>query len=306
MQYTIYPSVPFDFKKMLKRPISRTSKLTYIDEQANSYACSIRILNRHIPILITSVGSVTAPRLEVLLPDEILPNERKHSLQIVRRILSTDTDINDFSNHFFADPFLKLWQPYLYGLRPILDVDLFQSMVRVMIGQQLNVKFAEELTNRLVMRSDESVCVHDRTLLVFPDPLQIANWSYEDLQALSFSRRKAEYVIDFARLVASGDLDLNEFFFQEDEKIIETLTRIRGIGRWTAECFLLFGLGRLDIMPAADIGVQNAISQVFCLGNRPRESEVRELSEKWIPWRSLAAYYFWNTLLIKERPGYMK
>jgi DNA-3-methyladenine glycosylase II len=272
LKHTLYPSSPYDFRKMLRRPISRTSKLTWIDEESVSYACSIRIQNRSIPVFIISVGTMTNPCLDVWLPDDLLSHDIVFCLNVIRRILSTDTDMTPFTDRFFADPFLKSWLPLLLGIRPILDVDLFQSMIRIMIGQQLNVKFAEELTNRLVMTSGEHIEVQNHKLLIFPTPERIADMKYEDLQELSFSRRKAEYVIDFAKRIVSGDIDLDVLRAKEDDEVIEVLTHIRGVGRWTAECLLLFGLGRPDVMPANDIGVQNAIQKVYCLKKRPNEA----------------------------------
>jgi DNA-3-methyladenine glycosylase II len=298
MKYTLYPSAPYDFRKMLKRPVKRTSRLTWIDEASASYACSVRCEHKCVPVMITSMGTLMKPRLDILLPDDLLPAEVADCLAVIRRILSTEIDISQFTDLFFTDPFLQPWLPALLGIRPILDADLFQSMIRIMIGQQLNVKFAEELTNRLVMLGDEHVEAGGHELFVFPNPGQIADMVYEDLQALSFSRRKAEYVIDFAKLVAYGDVDLALIRTLDDEKVIEVLSQIRGVGKWTAECLLLFGLGRPDVMPANDVGVQNAVKKVFQLKDRPGEAELRALGRKWSPWRSFATYYFWNTLLI--------
>ena len=169
------------------------------------------------------------------------------------------------------------------GLRPILDADLFESMVKIIIGQQLNVRFAATLTERLVDLGGETVEWNGGFLPVFPSVEQVARWSYDELQRCSFSRRKAEYVIDFARAVVDGRVDLDEPWRMTDGEVCERLTSFRGIGGWTVECFLLFGMGRPDVLPAADIGVQNAVQRLHGMQRRPGEHEVRRLAEPWAP-----------------------
>lgn len=183
------------------------------------------------------------------------------------------------------------------GLRPILDADSFESMVKVIIGQQLNVRFAATLTERLVDLGGETVEWNGLVLPVFPSAEQVARWSYDELQGRSFSRRKAEYVIDFARSVVDRRTDLDALWTMTAGEICERLTSLRGIGRWTVECFLLFGMGRPDVLPAADIGVQNAVQRLYGMERRPAEDDVRRMAEPWAPWRSYATYYLWHSLI---------
>jgi DNA-3-methyladenine glycosylase II len=119
---------------------------------------------------------------------------------------------------------------------------------------------------------------------------------YEDLQKLQFNRRKAEYVIDLSRQVADGELDLEGLQSLSDRQVVEKLVALRGVGRWTAECLLLFGMGRPDLLPAADIGVRNAVKKAFELDGQPTEAEVREWGEGWTPWRSYVTFYLWDYL----------
>jgi DNA-3-methyladenine glycosylase II len=170
-------------------------------------------------------------------------------------------------------------------------------MIKAIIGQQVNVKFAATLVERIVDFGRETVEWKDLCLPVFPAPETVAGWSPEQLQALSFSRRKAEYVIDFARAVVDGKVDLDGLWHMTEDEIFETLMPLRGVGRWTVECLLLFGMGRPDVLPAADIGVQNAVQKLYGLPSRPTEAMVRRLGEAWTPWRSYATYYLWQSLI---------
>jgi DNA-3-methyladenine glycosylase II len=288
---------PFDFVKMLQRPLSRPSKLAVIEIERGSYTRALRLGTRVVPVTVTSAGTVDEPALLLTYPDDATENERAETIQSVQRMFSTEVNLNGFYTKM-AD--LSEWNGLLkrlYGLRPIQDADLFESIVKVIIGQQLNVQFAATLVERLVDLAGETVDWEGRLLPVFPSPSRVADWSYDDLRRLSFSQRKAEYVIDFARAVVNGQVHLDGLYGMSSGEIYDVLMRFRGVGRWTVECFLLFGMGRTDEMPAADIGVQNAIHRLYGMAKRPTEDEVRALAEPWMPWRSYATYYLWQSLI---------
>lgn len=294
----IAPRPPFNFLQMLNRPLSRPSSLVRIDADAGSYTRVIRTASGAVvPVTVTGASTVDAPRLTLETPDDISNPARAEVRACVERMFSTQVDILQFYEHMRVEP---AWQPLidrLYGVRPLLDVNLFESMIRTIVGQQLNVQFAAVLVERLVEFVGETVTWNGTVLAAFPSPEQVARLSYEQLRTLQFSQRKAEYVIDFAREIASGNIDLETCWNLQDDQIYDLLVPLRGIGRWTVECFLLFGMGRQDLMPAADIGVQNAMQRLYDLQIRPKEPEIRVLSEKWKPWRSYATYYLWQSLI---------
>lgn len=124
----------------------------------------------------------------------------------------------------------------------------------------------------------------------------MARLNVEDLQKLSFNRRKAEYVIDLSRDIVEGKLDLDSLKQLPNEEVIERLVALRGVGRWTVECILLFGMGRTNLLPAADIGLRNALKKVYGLNHQPTEAEVRQWGERWSPWRSYVTFYLWDYL----------
>ena len=118
----------------------------------------------------------------------------------------------------------------------------------------------------------------------------------DELRELQFSQRKAEYVIGVGEKVASGELNLEEIAHESDEVIIKELTKIRGIGPWTAQSFLLFGLGRPNLFPMADIGIQNAIKKLFGMEQKPTREEMERLSAAWDPYLSYASLYLWRSI----------
>ncbi len=293
----LIPVAPFDFPQMLRRPLSRPSKVTVIDFDGASYTRAISLSTRVVPVTVVGRGTVDNPVLRLIYPADVSNKERSEVRARVSRMFSANANMRDFYSMMNIQPEWDGLIKQLYGLRPIQDNDLFESMVKVIIGQQLNVKFAATLVERLVDLGGESVEWADISLPIFPSPEQVAGWSYNDLQGLSFSQRKAEYVIDFARAVVDGRVHLGGLRDLADEEIYDALMPLRGIGRWTVECFLLFGMGRPDVMPAADIGVQNAVQRLYGMAERPKEEEVRRLAELWEPWRSYATYYLWQSLI---------
>lgn len=297
MSEQIIPTAPFDFVKMLQRPLSRPSKISWIDLKAQSFTRALRLNGRIVPVTVTNSGTIDNPVLCLTYPDHLSETWRERVKQQIQRMFSTTVSVHDFYEQMgHHGPWAELIKQH-YGLRPIQDVGLFESMVKVIIGQQLNVRFAATLVERLIDFAGDTVEWHGQVLPVFPSPEQVASWSYEDLRVLSFSQRKAEYIIDFARLISDGRIDFASFWSLPDEVVYETLVPYRGIGRWTVECFLLFGMGRTDVIPAADIGVQNAVQKLYHLDRRPTDVEVRQWAEPWAPWRSYATYYLWQSLI---------
>ncbi|QQE77190.1 DNA-3-methyladenine glycosylase [Alicyclobacillus sp. SO9] len=297
MLMQLLPDTPFHFSEMLKRPLSRPSGVALVNAETNSYTTVLRLLGKLIPVTVWGVGSIDNTVLQAEYPDDLSEAENKQVVRQLRHIFAMDSDLAGFYSTLSHD---KRWEGLLKrfrGLRPIQDSNLFESMVRIVIGQQLNVKFAATLVERLVKLNDEAVNWHDEVIPVFPGPETVASWSYDELRQQSFSQRKAEYVIDFARLVVDGKVDLDDLWSMESEQVFAKMLAIRGVGRWTVECFLLFGMGREDLIPAGDIGIQNALQKLYSLSYRPKEVEVREFAEEWSPYRSYATYYLWQSLL---------
>jgi DNA-3-methyladenine glycosylase II len=223
------------------------------------------------------------------------PGEREELEQTVRRMFALDVDLSPFYGMDF-DPVMERVVHERKGMRIVREPNVYECLVKTIISQQLNVSFAAVLIDRLIRLVGEVTEWNGELLPVFPKPEQVARLSYEELQALQFNRRKAEYVIDLSRKVADGTLDLEELDFLPDEEVFWVLLPQRGIGRWTVECLLLFGLGRPDLLPAADIGLRNAIRRAYGLDQQPDENRVRRMGEAWAPFRSFATFYLWDTL----------
>ena len=182
-----------------------------------------------------------------------------------------------------ADPALGELIARVGGLEfaPPADQTRFAALVRVVTGQQLSGAAAARIFARL--RDALGVT-----------PQSLASASCEQLVGAGLSRRKAEYVRDLARAVLSGELPLDSLDQLSDDEIVDLLTRQRGIGPWTAHMFLLFSLRRPDVMAPGDLGIQQAVGRLRCLGRAATPAEVTDAAERWKPFRSAATFYLYR------------
>ncbi|MBV9362380.1 MAG: DNA-3-methyladenine glycosylase 2 family protein, partial [Betaproteobacteria bacterium] len=155
---------------------------------------------------------------------------------------------------------------------------------RAIVGQQISVKAAQSVWNRLVE------CVG----VVTPD--KVLARERKLLRACGLSDRKTEYIADLAQHFASGAIHVHRWPEMSDEEIIAELVEVRGIGRWTAEMFLIFNLLRPDVFPLDDLGLQKGICVSYFKGRKVSLRTMRRLGEGWRPWRSVATWYLWRSL----------
>ena len=157
------------------------------------------------------------------------------------------------------------------------------TLLRTIVGQQVSVAAARSMWAKLEAAFGSP-----------PDLERLLAASDEELRAAGISRQKAGYIRSLAQLVLSGELDLANLP-ADDEEAIALLTRIKGIGRWSAEIYLLFAEGRHDVWPAGDLAVQIEIGRLLGLGEKPSEKQIRELAEGWRPYRGAAAILAWHS-----------
>jgi len=164
--------------------------------------------------------------------------------------------------------------------------DPYGALLRAVVGQQLSTKAARTIYERVLALFGGAV----------PSPGQLLAADEGALRAAGLSGRKVEYVRDLARHVLSGELELDRLGELTDEEVIAEIVAARGLGRWTAEMFLIFHLGRPDVVSGGDLGIRNAIRAAYGLGELPSPAEVVERAERWRPHRSLACLYLWESL----------
>ncbi|MCO5979119.1 DNA-3-methyladenine glycosylase family protein [Ideonella oryzae] len=166
--------------------------------------------------------------------------------------------------------------------------DAFTTLARSIVGQQISVKAAQSVWDKFAaLVSGPSYSIDPRLVLAQETP---------SLRAVGLSVRKAEYLRDLARHFAEGEVHVSQWQHMDDEAIIDELVAIRGIGRWTAEMFLIFHLMRPNVLPLDDLGLLKGISNSYFSGEPVSRAEARELGECWAPYRSVATWYLWRSL----------
>jgi DNA-3-methyladenine glycosylase II len=179
--------------------------------------------------------------------------------------------------------------PYSISRRP----QRFAALARAIIFQQLAGRAAQTIHDRFVK------AVGGRR---FPTPAMVLAASDETMRGAGLSRGKMSYLRDLATHVSQRTLNFHRFSGMDDDEIIADLTRVRGIGRWTAEMFLMFNLHRADVFPVDDLGVRNAVARLYAMSSPPPPKELREFGERWRPYRSVAAWYLWQSMNVAT-PG---
>jgi DNA-3-methyladenine glycosylase II len=164
--------------------------------------------------------------------------------------------------------------------------DAYGALLRSIVGQQLSTKAARSIYGRLTERFG------GRT----PTPEELLAADPEDVRAAGLSRPKVAYLRDLAQHVLDGSLELDRLDELSDEEISVELTAVKGLGQWTADMFLIFHLGRPDVLPVGDLGIRRAVQVEYGLDDLPDPAELTKIAEPWRPWRSLACLYLWRSL----------
>lgn len=164
--------------------------------------------------------------------------------------------------------------------------DPFQSLVESIIYQQLAGKAANAIYNRFINYYNNKQIT----------PTLILNSPNDNLKKVGLSNRKIDYLKDLALHVYDGRINLEELSKMNDDEIINKLVNVKGIGRWTSEMFLIFSLGRQDILPVTDLGVRKAIQKIYSLSELPKPNIMMEIAKPWRPYRSIATWYLWKSL----------
>ena len=166
--------------------------------------------------------------------------------------------------------------------------DYYWELIDSIISQQLSVKAAASIERRFQELMGSKV----------PKPEDILAKSVEELRTAGLSNAKANYIRDLAKNIIDGTVRFDALDSQTNQEIINELTKVKGIGEWTAHMFLIFCMGRLDVLPTGDLGIRNGVRKLYNLADAPTPQEIIEIAEKnkWTPYESVASWYIWQSL----------
>lgn len=207
---------------------------------------------------------------------------------MTERIIESDADVAEGATFLAAQ--IPIFAAALTRTGPLplrLRPDGYSALLDAIVGQQVSVASARAIGGRL----EQAGLTVAENVLAATD---------EDLRACGLSRPKVRYAQELAR----ADIDYPALWHQETDEVIATLTKVPGIGRWSADIYAMFSLGRVDVFAAGDLALQESARMLFDLSERPTEKQLRELTNDWAPWRSVAARLLWAYYRIeKQREG---
>lgn len=190
-----------------------------------------------------------------------------------------------------CDPRIKTLIDVLGDYDLKLNTNLYSSIVRIIIGQQLSSKVAGTIWNRLVELCGEVT------------PRKITDIDTDELRKIGISKSKVKYIQELATRIVNKDINLEELVNKSNEEVINELIKVKGIGLWTAQMFLIFSLGRKDVFSNVDVGLKRGIKWLYNLEDLPNNEQLEDISEKWRPYRTIACLYLWKLVdsgLIKK------
>ncbi|MCA1022339.1 DNA-3-methyladenine glycosylase family protein [Halobacillus litoralis] len=259
-----------------------------LDREERWVDIPVKLNEDHHIVRVQALGTTLDPVFSVQSDSHEAKSEL---LNYIKHLFQWDIDLENVHEHFLDTDLEQLFRNHP-GTPIVKDFHLYDCLMKVIIHQQLNMKFAYTLSTRFV----ETLGRQKDGIWFYPDPETVARTPYETLRELQFSQRKAEYVIDTSKQIAEGELDLPALDVMENDDIMKHLTKVRGIGPWTAENWMMFGLGRENLFPKADIGIQNALKHYYHMDRKPTKDEMGAWSKPWSPYLSYASLTLWRSI----------
>jgi DNA-3-methyladenine glycosylase II len=243
-------------------------------------------------VAVTQDGSPEAPRLQVTLRGEMIGRvAAAQARQALTRLLGLEVDLSGFATAASSDPALAALVARMRGLKPPRFATVFEGLVNGVACQQLSLDVGVHLLNRLTVAYGRPVDAAESGLHTFPEPSALATVDPANLRLLGFSLAKAQTIVTTARKIVDGDLDLVRLEGAEDAEVLERLTALHGIGRWTAQYVMLRGLGRLEVFPGDDVGARNKLRNFLGLDGELDYERVETVVSRWSPYAGLVYFH---------------
>jgi len=289
---TITCKPPFDFN--LSAMIFSNGDRSIRRYQDGKFWQVIRVDDSLILISIKALGTVDDPKISVeLRSDHKISEADKESVkQTVSAMLNVDLDLKPFYEHAKKDKTLTHIIHKLRGLKIPTTPTVFEALIDSITEQQISLNVAHVLERRLIKTFGKALRLDGEVYYAYPSPQELTSAKLQQLRRCGLSEKKAEYIKEVSKMVADGKLDLEGFNRYDDvQRIISELDRIRGIGLWTAELTITRGMHKLDVIPADDLGLKRIISHYYRRDKKISATEARKIAKKWGKWKGLAAFY---------------
>jgi DNA-3-methyladenine glycosylase II len=248
---------------------------------------------RLIPVALRSLGTVEEPKIEAKYFEMLSEEEKEELAGKLDWMFSFSQDLTALYSFMDRDPVLRDLKRRFYGLKAgSIGATVFESIIKSIIQQQISIRVAFSITNKMVTRFGEQTEADDIIYYDFPTPKRLAEATLDEIRQCGLSWRKAEYIKGIADQTADGEFDPEGLRLLSNEQVTETLKKFRGVGTWTAEMVLSAGLKRNACIPAGDLGVRRTFSRFYSDDERIlSETEVRGIAEEWREFTKDIVYY---------------
>lgn len=290
---TLTPTAPFDLHLT-------ASHQTYYQPESGADRYQDGVYSRVLLIdgspwvaMVCSQGNPDQPHLSLEMVGDGVPEKAAEAaVPQISHMLTLDLPLRPFYAAVRDDPFLREATRQMYGLHPPQTASVYEALVMAVIGQQISGVVARSIRARIVKALGVPLSINGRLLFAFPTPEALLGAGPERLRSLGLSARKAEYLLGIAAAAAEGALEQGPLSRLSHQEVVEELTRLRGVGQWTAQWVLLRALARPDAFPAGDLALRRLISEVYFDGREVMETEASIFArERWGGYSGLATTY---------------
>lgn len=292
---TMRPAPPFDFELTAAYHTYFQGRSGADNLDSGVYRRLLDVGGRVALASVRSTGAVDSPELELRLRGAGLsPDDGEQAAEQVRWMLGIDQDLGPFYELAESDPPMGGLAWRFRGLHLPRTATLFESLVLAILGQQISASVARMMRMLIIERFGAKSEFDGVTYFAFPTPAALAASSPEELRTFKLTQRKAEYIHGIA--VAALQPEWAELAHLPDAEFVRSLTRMRGVGTWTAQWAMVRGLARPDALPLGDLALRRGVSRLLREGEPVTDAEVEALAERWRPWRSYATAYLFAAM----------
>jgi DNA-3-methyladenine glycosylase II len=300
-RYVVTPCLPYSIDRTLARFSRFPEKVDVF--AGGVYRRLLFLRGRPLFLHVLQKGPPSRARLviEITGPKARTQEAKELASRVLSRVLGASTDVRPFYRDFKTDSLLGPLIRRHLGLRVTGRLNLWETLLQIVLSQQIHLKLAHGMLAELSERLGRSARLDGNVYYSFPSPRALSAESVSSLRRFRLSRSKAETLKRLGAAFESGELADDALASLSDEEAIELLMSHKGVGRWTAEFALLRGLGRMDVFPGGDLGVVKYLAQGMLGYEGPAlEKEMRRYAEKWRPYRGLALIYAYAELALRE------
>ncbi len=299
MRFFIKPKKPFNFD-LVGNLYSRFPVQCVDHYDKGIYQRALKIKNKIYLVKVKSIGSIEGPKLSV----EILPNivDKNIIEEKIKWMLGIEDDIQGFYEIAKKDKKFAQIIKKLYGLRAPKTPTVFEAIIIAITEQQIALPVAISMRKRLVEKYGGVLKIGNKKYYTFPCAKSLAKIKPEKIKELKLSLRKSNYIINVAKAVVSGTIDLEKMKKWDKQKILDVLTKIKGVGPWTVEYMMCRGMGRYDALPAGDLALRTALTKYLDEEQRISEKRTREFLESFCEYKGYAAFYLIYNYAFQKYP----